>query len=531
MSHRFPGAAVLLPSAAAFVLCVEAAFGAAVKVTKSGQGIYAKADETKKAATLPAGTVMEVRNASSAPQGWVQVSVPACVDLWIFADSVNNGVVSVTTGRVRSSTSATAPEVARLPRGSTIVVRGKDGDWFKIAPPISATMWVKSDSVAPTSEAPARIEETSVPIDSSQNASSALLTPVVPAIPTPVASSTPPPAAPTPPTPPPPAPVVSEVHVAAAPTPAPAPVAPAPAPVVTVPAPTPSTPPTPVTTTTSSAPEPIVPAWRPSETTDATPASAKSADKPDKPADKPTRVADKPVDKPVQTAAKPAKPVAVAPSQKPVAVTPTTRPPARSVVFPAKPATTVAQPRPASAPTLASSATAPAPVASGASWEKPASSPAAGRRSGAAAPRQTSVARDLAGVAPNQTYLPKVLNDVEWSDPTPGTLLPNRRSAAITARVPQAIAGEKLSPTYVQGKAGRAVGMLVHEEGGLFSGSRYEILQLSDDGTASGCLAIVIGEATALNPLVDRAVRIDGTVWWLRSSTPLLAVESIAPLR
>ena len=262
MLHRFPGAAV------PFALCVEAAFGAAVKVTKSGQGIYAKADETKKAATLPAGTVMEVRNASSAPQGWVQVAVPSCVDLWIFADSVNNGVVTVTTGRIRSSTGPTAPEVARLPRGATVVVRGRggeNGDWYKIAPPSSATMWVKADSVAPTSEAPARVEETSVVADSSQNPTPAILPPIIPTIPTPVATSTPP--APTQPTPP-AQPAIPETPVAATPTPPPAPVVPTP--VVTVPAPTPPAqstppaPPAPVATTTPSAPAPIVPDWQPS---------------------------------------------------------------------------------------------------------------------------------------------------------------------------------------------------------------------------------------------------------------------------
>lgn len=225
------------------------------------------------------------------------------------------------------------------------------------------------------------------------------------------------------------------------------------------------------------------------------------------------------------------KPVVAVPSQKPVAVTPMTRSAARPVVFPAKPATQTVQSRPTPAPTSHTTSAAPAPVASGASWEKPASSPRNGRRGTAAhsAPRQASVSESLAGVDPNKTHLPKVLNDIEWTDPNPGTLLPNRRPAAIVARVPEAIADEKLSPTYVQGKAGRAVGLLVHEEGGIFSASRYEVLRLGADGTVSGRLAIVIGDAAVLNPLVDRAVRIDGTVWWLRSSTPILAVETILP--
>ena len=72
---------------------------------------------------------------------------------------------------------------------------------------------------------------------------------------------------------------------------------------------------------------------------------------------------------------------------------------------------------------------------------------------------------------------------------------------------------------------------MVHDDGGLFRASRYEVRAFSDDGSSSELLAILVGDPTALNPLVDRSVRIDGTVWWLRSSTPYLAVESIAPLR
>ena len=525
MSHRFPGAAVLLPSAAAFVLCVEAAFGAAVKVTKSGQGIYAKPDETKKAATLPVGTVMEVRNASSAPQGWVQVAVPACVDLWIFSDSVNNGVVTVTTGRIRSTPGPMEPEVGRIPRGGSVTIRGRNKDWFKIAPPASATMWVKTDSVTATSEAPARIEETSVEVDGPQSAAPAILPPVIPMIPPPVATSTPQtPSAPTPPPPPPaptPAPVVPEVSVASVATPPPPPVVPAPVPV----------PPEPVAAPTP--PEPIIPAWQPPETPEAAVASTRSADKPEKPANKPVPVVEKPADKPSSAVGPSVKPVAhtvaVTPTTRPVAVTPTTRPVARPVVFPAKPAARPTRPHPLPAPKTYTPAT-PAPVASGVSWEKPTPSAPHGRNTGTpAAHRHSSVAESLAGRNPTQTFLPKELNDVEWSDPNPGTLLPNRRPAAVTVPVPEAIADEKLSTTYVQGKAGRAVGLLVHDEGGLFRGSRYEVLALSDDGTASERLAIVIGDPVVLNPLVDRAVRIDGTVWWLRGSTPLLVVDTILP--
>ena len=510
MSPCFPRFALLL-GAAALVFSTQAALGSAVKVAKSGQGIYAKADETKKVATLPVGTVMEVRSVVGGVQGWVQVAAPACVDLWIFSESVNNDIVTVSTGRVRSSQNSTAPEVARIPRGGAVVVRGREGDWLKIAPPSSATMWVKAESVVPTTEVPARVEETSVAVASSKSAAPVILPPMIPSIPTTAAvtAPTPEPPAPTPeplpltPSAPAPSPVALEPKPDTTEVVASTPPVQMPAPVVTAqpPSPAPSASSTPATTSAT-----IVPTRQPPETTEVQPAPAKTADKPAKTEDKPT----------------PAKPVAVTTTTKPVAVTTTTRQASR-------PVRTTSTPAPV-APSKVSAPAAATPVASTSKTKtNPASTASKSRTTHPA--KTASVASDLAGIGPTQTHLPRIENDADWDDPTPGTLLPNRRHPVIVGRVPEAIAEENLSPTFVQGKAGRVVGTLVRDEGGFFHGSRYEVYSVSENGDLFARLAIIVGDEAALSPLVNRTVRIDGTVWWLRSSTPYLAVETIAPLR
>lgn len=498
MFRRFPSPSLLL-GAVTLVLFSQAAFGSAVKVTKSGQGIYSKPDETRKAATLPNGTVLEVLSASPSPQGWVQVAVPPCVDLWIFVDSVNNGVVTVGTGHVRTSTNTLAPEVARVPRGGTVTVRGREGDWFKIAPPASAKMWVKADAVAPTTEKPARVEEAPVVLGSSSSVPAPILPPVMPVVPTSVAVAEPvlPPA---------PAPIVLPSAPAPAPKPTPAePVATKP---IEPPAPAPST--TPARPLEPPAKPVIVPAWQPPSLPEA-PAEATS---PSKLADKlvaapPPKPAATPHAKPVAVTAP--KPIAVAPVRQVRAATPVppTFVPSRSVPVPA---TRV-------------------PAADTSSWEAPATGSAKHNRGAHSAPEAYSVSADLARVGRTQTFLPRVETEADWGDPTPGTLLPTRKHPRIAGRVPEAIAEERLSPTYVQGKAGRAVGTLLHSEGGLFRGSRYEICTLSEDGIPLERLAVVVGDAATLNRFANRAVRIDGTVWWLRNSLPHLAVETIVPLR
>ena len=498
MFHRFPSLAARIATAASLFAGFSSPAATYVKTSSSGQGIYAKADETAKVATLPSGTVMAVREGSVGLNGWIQVAAPDCVDCYVFEDAVNNGTIALQNVKIRTAPSTMAPEVARLPKGEPVVVRGKQKDWLKIAPPASAMFWVKADSVVSASEgAPKTSAPTSQPMPVAQ-APAPVLPNWTPAPPSSSPAPVPPPSVPVvEPT----APVVPVTPVPATPAPVVASTtrAPEPAPVaVTQPAPT------------------IVPAWTPPDN-DATPVQPAT----------PKETQPEPVT-PVQTVVTTSRPTPV--------VTPTTRkptPPKPVATVPrTTPQTTTWQPRPVT-PRPVATTTTPAPVnvpspapAGTSDWEHHAvgnARPEAGA---------TSVAAALSSVG-NKTLLPKIKTAPEWDDPSPGTLFPSRHRTPPAARVPDEIADEKLSATFVQGKPGRAVGTLVHDEGGMFRGSRYEIRTFSDDGTSSEFVAVVHGRPEMLNPLVGRAVRADGTVWWLigKSSTPHLVVESVTALR
>lgn len=95
---------------------------------------------------------------------WVKVTPPDRVDLWIFAELVTDGKVNVNKAQVRAGAGLNYHAVGQLQRGDAVTVRGKFGDWLKIAPVPTAAVYVTNCYVeacapppapAPTSPAPA----------------------------------------------------------------------------------------------------------------------------------------------------------------------------------------------------------------------------------------------------------------------------------------------------------------------------------------------------------------------------------------
>jgi len=143
---------------------------------------------------------------------WVQVTPPDSIDLWIYANLVKDNAIIVNNAQVRSGAGLNFNVVGQLQTGDTIVKRGQVGDWIKIAPFPSASVWITNAYVKLQSQAKAVVN--------TQPASEPTPEPVPTPTPKPVLTvrtSTSVPALTTVPTPKP---------VAAAPTPAPAPHAP-----------------------------------------------------------------------------------------------------------------------------------------------------------------------------------------------------------------------------------------------------------------------------------------------------------------
>lgn len=73
---------------------------------------------------------------------WVEVAAPESVDVWVHKDFVADSRVVADRLYVRGGPGITWQTVGQMARGDPVVIRGEFGDWLKIAPPPSCTLWV-----------------------------------------------------------------------------------------------------------------------------------------------------------------------------------------------------------------------------------------------------------------------------------------------------------------------------------------------------------------------------------------------------
>lgn len=97
---------------------------------------------------------------------WVGIAPPDYIDLWLNKDFVESNRVLARSIQVRSGPGIQYDVVGTLERGAPVMPRGEDGEWAKIAPPSSATLWVKQadlTTVRARTETPIR-EVVSAPV-------------------------------------------------------------------------------------------------------------------------------------------------------------------------------------------------------------------------------------------------------------------------------------------------------------------------------------------------------------------------------
>ncbi len=131
------------------------------------------------------------------------------------------------------------------------------------------------------------------------------------------------------------------------------------------------------------------------------------------------------------------------------------------------------------------------------------------------------------------TRLDRFEADSEWTKASPGTLLARReRRQPRQVPEPQWVAEDRLSPLWVQGTPGRAVGGLVCSSAILPPPSRYAVRVAHEDSGSSELVAYVMGDETQLEALDGAEVVVDGTVWWLRgASAPVVEAQSLRRIR
>lgn len=90
------------------------------------------------------GDVLTVRSMQG---DWVEVDVPKHVDLYVHRDFVREGKIQATKLNVRCGPGINYQVAGSVERGTPIESRGDVGEWMKIAPPASCSVWVSRNFV------------------------------------------------------------------------------------------------------------------------------------------------------------------------------------------------------------------------------------------------------------------------------------------------------------------------------------------------------------------------------------------------
>lgn len=73
---------------------------------------------------------------------WVRVMPPEAIDLWVFASLLKGDQISVSKAQVRAGAGLNYTVVGTLSEGVKVQIRGKVGDWVKIAPTPETSVWI-----------------------------------------------------------------------------------------------------------------------------------------------------------------------------------------------------------------------------------------------------------------------------------------------------------------------------------------------------------------------------------------------------
>lgn len=102
---------------------------------------------------VPRGASVRILDRSEDPD-WVKVVPPETQDLWIYADLVEDGRVAVKFAQVRAGKGLDYKVVGRVSLDDTVTVRGRSGDWLRIAPPPGAGLWVAARALERVEKVP-----------------------------------------------------------------------------------------------------------------------------------------------------------------------------------------------------------------------------------------------------------------------------------------------------------------------------------------------------------------------------------------
>jgi hypothetical protein len=89
--------------------------------------------ESEVVTQLNFGEELELHGSPADP--WVAVAIPDRCDVWIYTSLLKGDEIGVKTAHLRAGAGLNYSVVGDLQRGDRVKIRGKSGDWTKIAPP------------------------------------------------------------------------------------------------------------------------------------------------------------------------------------------------------------------------------------------------------------------------------------------------------------------------------------------------------------------------------------------------------------
>ena len=146
---------ISLLTTAALLLAASAGFAAEPSslAVVTGDGVYIRSGSAKPyrhIGKLGKGEVVPVLAASDDGH-WVQIVAPESADVWIHATLVTvegeRGIVNADKVRVRARPDLKGELVNRLDQETVVTVKGREGNWLRIAPPPGTTAWVHAQYV------------------------------------------------------------------------------------------------------------------------------------------------------------------------------------------------------------------------------------------------------------------------------------------------------------------------------------------------------------------------------------------------
>jgi SH3-like domain-containing protein len=118
-----------------------------IPVKVLGQRVNLRAKALPEAEVVGQVSENDVLTAKSVGDEWVEVVPPENVDLWVHRDFVREGTATANKLYVRSGPGINYTVVGTMNKGDTFTVRGEFGEWIKIAPPPSCSVWVNRQFV------------------------------------------------------------------------------------------------------------------------------------------------------------------------------------------------------------------------------------------------------------------------------------------------------------------------------------------------------------------------------------------------